>query len=290
MTATVLLIGKDESITETMARLIKTRGCYLIKATGLDQVASVITNKCIDVVLIILSGFEKECVGILNRVKRIAPDTETIVINDSVKLELSIKCMKAGAFDDFYPPFDLETLSSRIMDAAKKKIEAQKHKKKISRFDKMMMAISFAEAGELTMAKDYLCEKQYAGDSMDKIKLLLVDDEEDFVKTLSERIKIRKLGSKIAFNGEEALEMIDNQIPDVMILDIKMPGIDGMEVLRRVKSNYPNVQVIILTGHGTENEIQEALRLGAFASFQKPVDIDVLMESIINAYKKKNNS
>ncbi|MBW1777912.1 MAG: response regulator [Deltaproteobacteria bacterium] len=122
---------------------------------------------------------------------------------------------------------------------------------------------------------------------MEKIKVLLVDDEEDFVKSLAERIKMRKLGSEVALNGEEALQIVSDQIPDVMVLDLKMPGIDGMEVLRRVKKAYPSVEVIILTGHGSEQDEKDARRLGAFDYLQKPVEIDHLVQYIKRAYKKK---
>jgi DNA-binding NtrC family response regulator len=125
---------------------------------------------------------------------------------------------------------------------------------------------------------------------MEKIKILLVDDEEEFVTSLAERIKMRKLGSDIALNGEEALQIVSDQVPDVMVLDLKMPGIDGMEVLRRVKKAYPDVQVIILTGHGSEKDEKDARRLGAFDYLQKPVDIDKLVQYIKRAYKNKIES
>ncbi len=122
---------------------------------------------------------------------------------------------------------------------------------------------------------------------MEQIKILLVDDEEEFVKTLSERIQMRDLGSDIALDGQQALKIVENEVPDVMVLDLRMPGIDGLEVLRRVKKAYPQVQVIILTGHGTEKDEQEAKSLGAFKYLQKPVDIDQLVHSIKEAYKHK---
>ncbi|PIU50534.1 MAG: response regulator [Desulfobacterales bacterium CG07_land_8_20_14_0_80_52_14] len=122
---------------------------------------------------------------------------------------------------------------------------------------------------------------------MKNIKVLLVDDEEEFVTSLSERIKMRELGSEVALNGEKALQIVKDQVPDVMILDLKMPGIDGMEVLRRVKKAYPEVEVIILTGHGSEKDEEEARRLGAFDYLQKPVDIDNLVQRIKHAYKNR---
>lgn len=122
---------------------------------------------------------------------------------------------------------------------------------------------------------------------MDQINVLLVDDEDEFVKSLSERMKMRELDSDVALNGEQALKIMDEEIPDVMVLDLKMPGIDGLEVLRRVKKTYPQVQVIMLTGHGSEKDELEARRLGAFEYFQKPTAMDKLVETIKKAYKHK---
>jgi DNA-binding response OmpR family regulator len=122
---------------------------------------------------------------------------------------------------------------------------------------------------------------------MEKIKILLVDDEEKFVKTLSERFRLREQSSEVALDGEQALKKVDENIPDVMVLDLKMPGMDGLEVLRKVKETFPEVQVIILTGKGTEEDEEEARRLGAFDYLRKPVEIEALMKHIRRAYKSK---
>ena len=117
-------------------------------------------------------------------------------------------------------------------------------------------------------------------------KILLVDDEREFVHTLSERLQSRDLDAAVVYDGEEALSFVRSDEPEVMVLDLKMPGIDGIEVLRRVKLDHPAVQVIILTGHGSDKEEQEARRLGAFAYLRKPVDIDRLAEVMREAYRK----
>ncbi len=122
---------------------------------------------------------------------------------------------------------------------------------------------------------------------MKNMKVLLVDDEEEFVKALAERLKMRDLRSDTVLDGEEALSYVENQEPDVMVLDLKMPGIDGMEVLRQVKKAYPNIQVIILTGHGTEKHEEEAKRLGAFDYLERPVNLDVLVKKMKSAYRRK---
>jgi DNA-binding NtrC family response regulator len=115
------------------------------------------------------------------------------------------------------------------------------------------------------------------------LKVLFVDDEEDFVRTMAERMEMRDLGGEIALSGQQALEMLENDVPDVMVLDLRMPGVDGMEVLRRVKQTLPQVEVIIMTGHGSDQDEEEARRLGAFDYLRKPVDIDHLMETVRNA-------
>ncbi|MDQ7831459.1 MAG: response regulator [Desulfovibrionaceae bacterium] len=122
---------------------------------------------------------------------------------------------------------------------------------------------------------------------MKKIKLLLVDDEENFVNTLAERMKMRDVPSRVVFSGEEALEAVKVEAPDVMVLDLRMPGIDGMDVLRKVRKAHPHVQVIILTGHGTDLDEEEAKKLGAFHYHKKPIDIDELLSTVKKAYREK---
>ena len=119
-------------------------------------------------------------------------------------------------------------------------------------------------------------------------KIMLVDDEKEFVHTLSERLRTRNLESSVAYDGEQALEMARTDTPDVMVLDLMMPGIDGIETLRRLKRDHPEVQVIILTGHGSENEKQQAEELGAFAYLRKPVDIETLARVMHDAYLRSD--
>nr|WP_321398385.1 response regulator [uncultured Desulfobacter sp.] len=117
-------------------------------------------------------------------------------------------------------------------------------------------------------------------------KVLLVDDEREFVQTLSERLQMRDMGSAIAYDGESALNLVEADEPDVMILDLKMPGIDGIEVLKKVKASRPDIEVIILTGHGSDADREICMKLGAFAYLQKPVDIEELSKNLEAANEK----
>lgn len=118
------------------------------------------------------------------------------------------------------------------------------------------------------------------------LRLLLVDDEREFVQTLSERLQMRDIGSVAVCDGETALNMMRENEPEVIILDLNMPGLNGIEVLRRVKRDHPKVEVLILTGQGSDKDRETCLDLGVFAYLKKPVNIDTLSNSIRNASEK----
>jgi len=117
-------------------------------------------------------------------------------------------------------------------------------------------------------------------------RTLLVDDERDYVMTLSERLQMREIASNVVHDGEAALTFVKTEVPDVMVLDLRMPGLDGLEVLRRTKREHPQVEVIVVTGHGSVEDEKAARELGAFDYLSKPVDIGVLSERIRAASKK----
>lgn len=117
-------------------------------------------------------------------------------------------------------------------------------------------------------------------------KVLLVDDEREFVQTLSERLMLRDIGSAVVHDGEQALRAVAEEGPEVMVLDLKMPGLDGIEVLKRIKADHPEVEVIILTGHGSESDRETCMSLGAFDYLEKPVDINRLSEVMQRAHDK----
>jgi DNA-binding NtrC family response regulator len=118
---------------------------------------------------------------------------------------------------------------------------------------------------------------------MAEYRVLLVDDEEEFVSALSERLMLRGIEVESALNGEEALAIMVEKEFEVVILDVMMPGLGGLEVLRQIKTTHPNTQVILLTGHGATREGIEGMRLGAFDYLIKPVDIEEMLEKMKEA-------
>lgn len=119
------------------------------------------------------------------------------------------------------------------------------------------------------------------------IKILLIDDEVDFIETLSRRLERRDYPSNMALNGDQALRLVASEAPDVVVLDLQMPGLSGKEVLHHLKQIDPDIQVIILTGHGSEEDRLDTLFQGAYEYLQKPVNIDTLIETILKAYQER---
>ena len=122
------------------------------------------------------------------------------------------------------------------------------------------------------------------------INILVVDDEKDFVEIISLRLEDAGERVKAAYNGQECLEALADNDIDVVILDIKMPGMDGIETLREIKRRHPLVEVILLTGHGAVDTAVEGMKLGAFDYLNKPADFDDLLALLHEARKRKAES
>jgi len=121
-----------------------------------------------------------------------------------------------------------------------------------------------------------------------KIKLLIVDDEEAYVHVLSKRLSRREIDVTAATSGSEAIQKLRKEDFDVAILDLKMKDMDGIEALKIFKKIYPPMEVIMLTGHGSEKAAKEGQKLGSFDYLMKPIDIDELFTKIKKAYNKKS--
>ncbi|MBF0505494.1 MAG: response regulator [Nitrospirae bacterium] len=119
-------------------------------------------------------------------------------------------------------------------------------------------------------------------------KVLIVDDEMEFASTLAERLQIRGYNAKSVYCAEDAIALSRNDPPDVMLLDLRMPGMNGIHVLKTIKQFNPSIQVIMLTGLGASQESAEGMEIGAFDCIMKPVDIEKLVVMIDEAKNKKS--
>ncbi|BBO86314.1 hypothetical protein DSCO28_68800 [Desulfosarcina ovata subsp. sediminis] len=166
-----------------------------------------------------------------------------------------------------------------------------KHVLMLSRLEEELKEIAIQVAGvtavETKVGPGYYQTDVYRRQDFEApSKILLVDDEKKYVQTLSKRLMMRELDSAVVYDGESALELAREDEPDVMILDLRMPGIDGIEVLRRVKKTHPAIEVIVLTSQGSEADKKTCMELGAFAFLSKSVDIEELSKTINAAHEK----
>ena len=122
---------------------------------------------------------------------------------------------------------------------------------------------------------------------MEKLKMMLVDDEERYLTTTQKLLERKGVEVWVSPSGKEALEILKRQIIHVVVLDVKMPGMDGNETLRAIKAAYPLVEVIMLTGHATVDSAIDGLKSGAFDYLMKPADIDEVLEKAMSAFEKR---
>ncbi len=124
---------------------------------------------------------------------------------------------------------------------------------------------------------------------MDSLKVLMVDDETEYRETAIKRMKKRGIDIQGSNSGSEALTLLDQSGYDIVVLDVRMPGMDGIQTLREIKQRHPLVEVIMLTGHASMEVAIEGMELGAFDYLMKPIDIDELIYKIQDANQKRQN-
>jgi len=122
---------------------------------------------------------------------------------------------------------------------------------------------------------------------VDEFSVLLVDDEREFLETLLKRLLKRRIKVTGANSGEEALKILKESPPDVVVLDVRMEGMDGIQTLREIKKIKPLVEVIMLTGHANLEVAVEGMEVGAFDYLMKPTDVDELLYKLEDAFKRK---
>ena len=125
---------------------------------------------------------------------------------------------------------------------------------------------------------------------MRELKLLFVDDEEELVSAVVERLELRGIRGVGVVSGEEALQRLREEPFDVVLLDVKMPGLNGLDVLRAIRRRHPGTKVILMTGHGSAEDVELGRRLGASACLQKPVELEALLQAARDAVGQSERS
>jgi DNA-binding NtrC family response regulator len=285
----VLLVDDEEDYVKALAERMDMRDLQSRIALSGEEALRVLEDDPPDVIVLDLRMPGMQGMEVLERVRREHPSIQVIILTGHGGDQEEREARRLGAFEYLQKPADTGDLVDTIRGAWRRSLEAAKEFLRDSRegFDRSMTAAAMAEGGLQDDAAELLAGARPPEPEPSKVglRVLLVDDEEDYVRTMAERMEMREVGSDVALTGEEALTMLEEDVPDVIVLDLKMPGMGGLEVLEQVRKSHPEVQVIILTGHGSDKEEVEARRLGAFDYLRKPVDINDLMETVRRAGK-----
>lgn len=284
----VLLVDDEEDYVKALAERMDMRDLDSTIALSGEEALARLDDDPPDVIVLDLRMPGMQGMEVLERVRKEHPQIQVIILTGHGGEKEEKEARRLGAFQYLQKPADTGDLVRTIQGAWRRSIQVAKELLAESRdeFEGSMAAAALAEGGLVDDAVGMVSRQGQtpkAGTVPSTLKVLLVDDEEDYVRTMAERLEMRDVGSNVALNGEEALSFLDGELPDVIVLDLKMPGMGGMEVLEEVKKRHPGIQVIILTGHGSDAEEVEARRLGAFDYLQKPVDINELMETVRRA-------
>ena len=296
----VLLVDDEEDYVRTMAARMELRDVESRVALSGEQALRMVQDETPDVMVLDLRMPGIDGMAVLERVKQEHPNVQVVILTGHGSPTEETEARRLGAFEYLQKPADTHHLLRTIRAAWKKGLNLLKDSR--DEFSRSMEAAAMAEAGAPDMARGMMEQPlprrpapepqpipERPATRAEALKVLFVDDEEDFVRTMAERMEMRDLGGDVALSGQQALDMIRTEIPDVIVLDLKMPGIGGMEVLRRVKAKHPAVQVIIMTGHGSDEDEEEARRLGAFDYLRKPVDLGQLVDTVRRAGRARRD-
>jgi DNA-binding NtrC family response regulator len=283
----VLLVDDEEDYVKALAERMNMRDVRTSVALSGEEALRTLAEDPPEVMVLDLRMPGMQGMEVLEVVRKHHPQIQVIILTGHGGEKEEKEARRLGAFEYVQKPADIGHLVGLIQGAWRKGIEVTKEfiRESEEEFSRSMAAAAMAEGGMQDEAAEMLSKKKPAKEEPPKVglKVLLVDDEEDYVSTMAERMEMREVGSSVALNGEAALAMVEEDLPDVMVLDLKMPGMGGLEVLERMKQTHPEIPVIILTGHGSAREEEEARRLGAFDYLEKPIDINDLLDAITRA-------
>jgi len=251
----LLLVDDEEDFLESTSRALERRGIEVQTALNGNLALNMVQKEDFDVVVLDLKMPGIDGIEVFQRLREQKSQLPVIMLTGHGSIDQAFQTSKQGIFDFIPKPCDPDQLAQRIHEAAESKTPA-----------------AVPQSGESTLGP---------------VRVLIVDDEIELLDSLKNVLSRRKMEISIAQNGEEGLKILKNSIIDVVVLDIKMPGMDGIEVLKIIKKEYENVEVILLTGHPTISTALEGMRMGARQYIEKPPDIEELTTAINAANRQR---
>ncbi len=257
----VLMIDDETDFIEAMTKALQKRNFDVVGKDNVENALRRLENEATDVVVLDVKMPGVSGYSVFQIIKRKHPDVQVIFLTGHGEIKKAFEMTKNGAFGYLTKPCPVEDLAHMITRAV--------------------------ECAEKDRQKD---APQTGRESSSSLRVLVIDDEEDFLDVVSRVLSRRQMTVMTAPGGVEGLQIIRDRPVDVVVLDIKMPGMHGLDVLQQIKKINPFIEVILLTGHASVSTAVEGMKCGAFDYLNKPQNIDDLVSAIIRAGKKKRES
>ncbi|MDP8239138.1 MAG: response regulator [Candidatus Hatepunaea meridiana] len=258
----LLLVDDEEEFLVSSARALGRRGIDVSTANNGKKALQMIEVNNYDVIVLDVKMPGMDGDEVFRRIHKDLPDLPVILLTGHGSLPHAFESSKEGIFNYLNKPCDIEILADEVKQAAEYVKSHQEIEEK---------------------ARD-------AVKSIELIRVLLVDDEIELLRSLKSVLQRRKMEVITVESGVKALEVLSERFIDVVVLDVKMPGMDGIKVLKRVKYEFPNIEVILLTGHPTVDTAMTGIKKGAFDYVVKPPEVDELIDTIHKAFQHRQEN
>ena len=248
----LLLVDDEEEFLTSTSQALGRRGFDVKVAPNGVTALELVEKNSYDIILLDVKMPDIDGIEVFRQIREKLPDLPVILLTGHGSIDDAFYTSKDGIADYLTKPIDIESLSERLHKIVEK---AEKQREDN---DNTISPMSFGEV----------------------IKVMHVDDEVDFLESMKRILERRNMEVTTAESGELALALLKECIIDVVVLDVKMPGMDGLEVLRHIKTDFPSIEVILLTGHPSVEAALEGIKLGANEYMKKPPEIDELVATI----------
>jgi len=247
----LLIVDDEEEFLESSARALGRRGFEVNTAVDGATALEIMKQRDFDVVVLDLKMPGMDGEEVFDRIHKDRPSTPVIMLTGHGSVPHAFKTSKKGIADYIAKPCDMDELADRIRKAVSM---ARRHKK------------TFRD--------------ETATDLASMVRVMLVDDEVDFLSSMRSALERRNMNVTIAESGAQALERLKDAPIDIAVIDVKMPGMDGLELLKRIKKELPDVKAILLSGHPSVSAALEGIKHGASEYLEKPPEVESLVATI----------
>jgi len=258
----LLLVDDEEEFLTASSQALGRRGFDVEIAPNGVTALEIVGKSKFDVVVLDVKMPDIDGIEVFKQIRETLPDLPVILLTGHSSIDDAFQTSKNGVADYLPKPIDMDQLAARLHEAV------GKARRRVETDGEGLRPIDPAEL----------------------IRVMLVDDEVDFLGSLKKVFQRRNMEVTTAESGEEALVLLKESLVDVVVLDVKMPGMDGLEVLRRIKRDFPSVEVILLTGHPSVEAAVQGVKLGASEYVKKPPEVEELVATIRRLYQNRQKA